>query len=172
MYTLISGKECENISNLNLVRLKKNEYPARVNLELIINPKYRIYFSDSKLSEKLENYLQNHQTKFTPYLGTSSMIANFGYINTFDYYVQRKKTTEISSIMPYISNIPNVVIERDKFYAMEQSIPARINENRELVSTYSAIYNPNGQSIKIRDIEEVNTFQYEGREHNFVFLPT
>ena len=99
------------------------------------------------------------------------MIANFGYINTFDYHVQRKKTAEILSIMPYISKIPNVVIENDKFYAIEQCIPARINENRELLSTYSAIYNPNGQSIKIRDIEEVNTFYYEGREHNFVFLP-
>jgi CRISPR-associated protein Cas5h len=152
-------------------RATKRNYYARVNMELLVNPKYRIYFSDIELLKNLDIATRNHETVYTPYLGTSTMIANFEYVGTFDYTVQRKEIADMSSIIPYSGKIPSPVIERGKLYAIEQNIPGRINENRELLSSFSALYSPNAQQIKIRNIE-VNTFEYNGTENNFVFLPS
>lgn len=151
-------------------RITKKNYHARVNMELLVNPKYRIYFSDMEFSKNLDHAIRNHQTVYTPYLGTSTMIANFEYIGTFDYIVKYKETADISSIIPYSEKIPSLVIEKNKLYAIEQNIPGRISEDRELLSSFSALYSPNAEPIKIRNIE-VNTFDYNGRENNFVFLP-
>lgn len=152
--------------------VKKKQYYARINMELLVNPKYRIYFNDLKLSGDLEDALASHKTVFTPYLGTSSMLANFSYMGTFNYEVRKKETAEISSVVPYFDIIPNVVLEKDRVYALEQSMPGRLSEKRELLLSYSAVYSPEGQaSIKVRDIE-VNTFDHNGVEHNFVFLPS
>jgi len=150
---------------------KKKTYHTRINMELLVDPKYRIYFDDPTLSNELTSMLKNHHTVFTPYLGTSSMIANFNYVGSFDYVQQKKNVVEISSVVPYSGRMPNILIEKDKIYAVEQNMPGRLNEERELMSSYSAIYGPNGQAtIKVRDME-VNTFHYDGVEHNFVFLP-
>jgi CRISPR-associated protein Cas5h len=146
-------------------------YHTRVNMELLVSPRYRIYFNDSTLSSELTSMLESHQTVFTPYLGTSTMIANFDYVGSFDYVQQKKDPAEISSVIPYFDRMPNILIEKDKIYAVEQNMPGRLNEKRELMSSYSAIYGPAGQvTIKVRDME-VNTFHYGGVEHNFVFLP-
>jgi CRISPR-associated protein Cas5h len=151
---------------------KKKDFHARINLELLVNPKYRIYFSQPAYNQKkLESMLKKHQTVFTPYLGTSTMIANFKYINTFDYSILNKQVANISSIIPYSGKIPDMIIEKDKFYAIEQNIPGRISQSRDLLSSYSAIYSPKGESIKIRNFE-VNVFDYNGVEHEFVFLPS
>ena len=152
---------------------KKKNYYARVNMELLVNPKYRIYFSNSKLSEELAGTISKHETVFTPYLGTSSMIANFEYVGTFEYDVKLKSVSELESIVPYSKNkvLPDIVIEKDKLYAIEQNMPGRLDENRELLSSYSVIYNPSGQTIKIRNAE-VNVFHHNGEEKNFVFLPS
>ena len=153
------------------VTKKSDPYHARVNMELLVNPKDRIYFDDPELSDGLADMLAGHQTVFTPYLGTSTMIANFAYVDVFDYDATRKEVAEISSIVPYSDRMPNVVIEKDKVYAIEQNVPGRLNEKRELLSSYSAIYSPDGQTtIKVRDIE-VNTFNHGGVGHSFVFLP-
>jgi CRISPR-associated protein Cas5h len=151
---------------------KKKDFNARINMELLVNPKYRIYFSQPNgYQKKLEYMLKNHQTVFTPYLGTSTMIANFKYVNTFDCTLSNKQIANVSSIIPFSSEIPNMIVEKDKFYAIEQNIPGRINQSRELLSSYSALYSSEGQTIKVRNFE-VNTFTYNDKEHDFVFLPS
>lgn len=153
------------------VSKKDDTYHARVNMELLVDPKYRIYFDHPRLSDELGDMLAAHRTIFTPYLGTSTMIANFVHVGTFDYDVEKKEVAAVSSVVPYSDRIPSIVIEKEKTYAIEQSMPSRLNEKRELMSSYSAVYSPDGQStIKVRDIE-VNTFHHDGAEHSFVFLP-
>jgi len=151
---------------------KKKDFRTRVNLELLVSPKYRIYFSqENGCQEKLKCMLKQHHTVFTPYLGTSTMIANFNYIDTFDYIFLKKDVADVCSIIPFSDKIPNMIIEKDKFYAIEQNIPGRLNHNRELLFSYSAVYSPKGQSIKIRNFE-VSSFVYNGKEHDFVFVPS
>ena len=170
----IMGKYVMN----KIINIKK-EFRTRINLELLINPKYRIYFSDKKYNLELETKLKNHQTVYTPYLGTSTMIANFEYINTFDLHTHNKnneKFIEISSIVPYINKIPTLMIEKDRIYAIEQNIPAKINKDRDLISSYSAIYNPTNGKIKVKDIEyqsiNYTNIVKEDSVENFVFIPS
>lgn len=154
------------------------DFRTRINLELLVNPKYRIYFSDNKYNSELETKLKNHQTVYTPYLGTSTMIANFEYINTFYLYTHKSnvKFIEISSIVPYINKIPTLMIEKDRIYAIEQNIPAKINKDRDLISSYSAIYNPTNGKIKVKDIEyqsiNYTNIVKEDSVDNFVFIPS
>lgn len=158
----------------------KQDFPTRtrINLELLVNPKYRIYFSDKKYNLELETKLKNHQTVYTPYLGTSTMIANFEYIKTFDFYTHKnnQEFIEISSIVPYINKVPTLIIEKDKIYAIEQNIPAKINEDRDLISSYSAVYNPTNGKIKVKDIEyqsiNYTNIVKEDSVDNFVFIPS
>lgn len=152
---------------------KKKVFNARTSMELLVDPKYRVYFYDAsnEHQSKLELALENHRTVYTPYLGTSSMIANFSYLDTYGYDTVDKDITEISSVIPYNGNIPDILIEKDRTYAIEQNIPTRLNQNRELMSSFSALYNPKGKSIKVRN-SKVNSFDQSGVEINFVFLPS
>jgi CRISPR-associated protein Cas5h len=156
---------------------KKKAFNARTTMELLVDPKYRIYFCDTSnlnrrsLNQQLEHALKNHRTVYTPYLGTSSMIAIASYLDTYDYDTVDKNIAEISNIIPYNGNLPDIVIEKDRTYAVEQNIPARLNQDRELMSSFSAVYNPNGKSMKVRNIK-VNSFDRNGIEVNFVTLPS
>ena len=153
---------------------RKKIYHARVNMELLVNPKYRIYFSDENLSEQLAHMIANHECTFTPYLGTSTMLSNFSYVGTLDYDTKKKDIVEISSVIPYRyrdkDKMPDVVIESGKLYAIEDNIPGRLDQNRDLLYSYSALYSPNAQTIKIRNAE-TNVFFHDGKEDSFVFLP-
>ncbi len=151
---------------------KKKPFNARTGIELLVDPKYRVYFcSTSNVHQKLKLALEKHHTVYTPYLGTSSLIANFSYLGTYYYDTSFRDIAEISTVIPYNRDLPNVIIEKDRTYAVEQNIPARLNQDRELISSFSALYSPKGKSIKVRDIR-VNSFEQNGEEINFAILPS
>lgn len=150
--------------------VKKKDFRARASLELLVEPKYRVYFSDPNLGKSLEETLKKHETIFTPYLGTSTMLADFTYIGTFDYNVTKKETTELSSIIPYRDRFPDIAVEKQMLYAVEQDVPGRISKDRDLLSTYYAVYSPEGKNIKVRNVE-VNAYMDSSGEQNFVFIP-
>jgi len=150
--------------------VKKKDFRARVSLELLVEPKYRVYFSDPNLGKDLEARLKKHETIFTPYLGTSTMLAEFTYIGTFDYNVTKRETSELSSIIPYRNRFPDIAVEKQMLYAVEQDIPGRISKDRDLLSTYYAVYSPEGKKIKVRNAE-VNAYRDNSGEQNFVFIP-
>lgn len=155
---------------LRIVSSKK-DFRARVGMELLIEPKYRVYFSERNHNSQLAELLERHETVFTPYLGTSTMIANFSYLGTFEYTASIQDLSELSSILPYRGRLPAIAVERGINYVIEQDIPGRINGNRELLSSYSAIYNPDGLKIKVKNMV-VNSFKFRGSQQNFVFLPS
>ncbi len=148
------------------------DFHGRASLELLVQPQYRVYFNHPDFNNELVNNLKEHQTVFTPYLGTSSMIANFDFVEYVDYTTQRKNMAEMFSIIPFSGKIPDIIIEKDKLFAIEQNLPISLNENRELTGTYSALYSPKGEKIKVRNMD-VNVIRLStGEEHNFVFLPS
>lgn len=150
--------------------VKKKNFRARASLELIVEPKYRVYFSDQNLGKGLEETLKKHETIFTPYLGTSTMLADFTYVGSFDYNVTKRETSELSSIIPYRDRFPDIAVEKQMLYAVEQDIPGRISKDRDLLSTYYAVYSPEGKKIKVRNVE-VNAYMDSSGEQNFVFIP-
>jgi CRISPR-associated protein Cas5h len=156
------------------MHVSPEKFRARVKIELLEEPKFRIYFSqESNVYDSLKQKLLNHETIFTPYLGTSSMLASFEYIDEYDYTVSSgDEAVEVSTIIPFFTKKPpKVHLENGKKYAFEQNIPVHITADREVKGYYDAAYSPNGSSIKTSQIETQTIETKSGREH-IVFIPT
>lgn len=146
----------------------KGTYTSLVSLELLVEPRYRIYVDDSTIEQELARSLLAHKTSYTPYLGTNTMIANFEYVGCFEYHEQ-KKDANVESVVPFTGRLPDLEVLRGVQYSIEEDIPARIDADRNLKLSYSVVYNPLGGTVGLRN-SMVTTVVDRG-EHNIVFLP-
>jgi CRISPR-associated protein Cas5h len=146
---------------------------TRVKMEFLRAPRYRIYFDDSKdTKDILEDRLRNHETAFTPYLGSSSMLANFAYIGRFNYaHIELTNPASVSSVVPFFKQIPKISLEQDVTFAVEQGLPIHMTSQRESVGTYDAVYNPSGEQLIIMGIE-AERIEMNERDEIVAFLPT
>ena len=145
-------------------------------MNLLREPRYRIYFDCSEVNQDLERKLSKHETVFTPYLGSSSMIANFKYIDRYQYKtVDVTGSTSVASIIPFFKTMPKIHLEKDVAFAVEQNLPIRLtpDPDRILTGTYNAVYNPLGAELKVLSSEEPmqEVLMQEGKSYVF-FIPT
>lgn len=174
MHTHVDAwKDFGNYLKTGSMHISPEKFRARVKIELLEEPRFRIYFCHEPDTQTLlKSKLQNHETVFTPYLGTSSMLANFEYIGEYDYVnSEGYEPVEVSTIIPFIKTPPKVHLENGKTYAFEQNIPIHITVDREVKGYYDAAYSPNGFGIKVSQIETKTVETRSGRE-NIVFIPT
>ena len=149
--------------------------PRRI--QLLCEPKYRIYFSceDESFMRILTVNLAEKKTVFTPYLGTSSMLANFQLTSADAEYqnvgIPEDKPVSVLSIVPFKEKMPKVFISEGSKYAIEQNIPIHITAEREPAGFYSAIYSPDGKEILVSGIS-LQRVKVNGREHYVLFIPT
>lgn len=155
------------------MHISPDKFRARVKVEFLQDPRFRIYFSHTtNIQENIRHKLGKHETTFTPYLGTSSMIANFEYVDEYPYKtVSTEESVYVSSIIPYIETAPRIHLEDGVTYAFEQNIPIHITREREVTGYFNAAYSPNGSRIKVSGIESQVVDTEQGREH-VIFLPT
>jgi len=148
-------------------------FRTRVKMEFLRAPRYRIYFDDSEdTKEMLEERFRNHETAFTAYLGSSSMLANFDYIGRFNYtHIELANPSFVASVVPFFKKIPRISLEQDVTFAVEQGLPIHMTSGRELMGTYDAVYNPSGASLVVTGIE-AERVQMSERDEIVVFLPT
>ena len=84
--------------------------------EILYEPKYRIYFSceDETIMRDLAKNLADKKTVFTPYLGTSNMLANFQLVSQDAVYqnvvVPEAKPVPVSSIVSFKNKMPKVFV--------------------------------------------------------------
>ena len=153
---------------------RRVEFRTRVKMEVLREPHYRMYFDhpSQEIKDELEDKLAHHKTAFTPYLGSSSMIANFRYIGRPTY-----ETTEtsgpiaVSSIVPFFTMMPRIRLRRNVTFAVEENLPIHLTSERALRGTYNAVYNPTGAELEVFDIEAQRVSTQE-REFHVVFVPT
>jgi len=155
------------------MHISPDRFRARVKLEFLQDPKFRIYFSHtSDVQKSVREKLREHETVFTPYLGTSSMIANFEYIGEYPCIaISAREPVRVSSIIPFIKDAPKIHIENGMTYAFEQNIPIHITASREVVGFFNAAYSPLGSEIKVSGVEVQAIDTGQGQEH-VIFLPT
>jgi len=155
------------------MRISPDKFRARVRVEFLRDPKFRIYLSHTyDVQDSIRQKLRKHETLFTPYLGTSSMIANFEYIGEYPYMtVSTEEPVHVSSIVPFIKTAPKIHLENGVTYAFEQNIPIHITANREVTGYFDAAYSPLGSKIKISGVEVQAVDTDQGQEH-VIFLPT
>lgn len=174
MHTHVDAwREFNNYLKTGSMHIPPEKFRARVKIELLEEPKFRIYFSHESNTQSLLKYrLENHETIFTPYLGTSSMLANFEYVGEYDYSsTSNDETVAVSTIIPFTRIPPTIHLENGKTYAFEQNIPIHITANREVTGYYDAAYSPNGFNIKVSQIETQTIETKSGREY-IAFIPT
>jgi len=148
------------------------EFRTPMKMELLRDPRYRIYFDDEKAKEDLKRKLVGHETVFTPYLGSSSMIANFKYIDRYRYEtVKATNPISVASIVPFFTVMPRIHLEKNVTFAVEQNIPIHLTSERVLTGTHNAVYNPSGDELKVLDVE-AQKVQVHERELHVVFIPT
>jgi CRISPR-associated protein Cas5h len=153
--------------------LKHNRAPR--SMEIIREPKYRIFFysEDMELVSRLASKMERHQTVYTPYLGSSNMLANFHLIDATASIreIKSEDYLPISSIIPFRDKMPAIKIQKGVTIAVEHNIPAHITAKRELQYSYSAVYNPAGSGeIWAKDIKVYNV-NYREESSNIVFIP-
>jgi CRISPR-associated protein Cas5h len=149
------------------------EFRTVVKMELLRDPHYRIYFDDCEETKQvLEKMLLNHETVFTPYLGSSSMLANFKYIGRYNYEtVKLANPTPVASIVPFFTVMPRIHLEKDVTFAVEQNVPIHLTSDRVLSGTYDAVYSPTAAELKVLGVEAQRVRMQEDELH-VVFIPT
>lgn len=148
----------------------KNAPRSPTPFEFVKEPKYRIYiwFNDKDKEAKgayvdLKEFLQQHKSFYTPYLGIAGMIANFNFIGEFDANIQYSKNEEIIHTVVR-KDKSRLIIEEGKRYIVER-IPICMDTNRVVQEYGDVFFEANAKPIKVRD-----TTYYKIGGDNVVFI--
>jgi len=158
--------------NINLIKTDegfflwdiRNTPRSPTPFEFIKEPKYRIYvwLKDKEMREKLKEFLQNHQSFYTPYLGISELIANFNFVGEFDVYKKSGKKEEIHTVVR--KDRSKLILEEDKKYVKER-IPIFMDSNRVVQEYADVFFKVDAESLKVKDVAF-----YKIGEENVIFL--
>ncbi|HJT85027.1 MAG TPA: type I-B CRISPR-associated protein Cas5b, partial [Nitrososphaeraceae archaeon] len=158
----------------NKTTSKKIQFAVPTSVEFLVNPIYRIYIDNEKINNFLSIKLKNKQSHFTPYLGSSSMIAFIKYIGEYSYKdIKLKDYQPIKSILYFLDRIPKLKLEKDLKFAIEDSLPIHIDKDRNLAGNYKVIYSPDAKDLMVNDdIVSKIDFVNNGNNKTYVkFLP-
>lgn len=159
----------------NQREITQKVFTVPVSVEFLRNPNYRIYIDDEKINEKLIQHLENKQTYYTPFLGTSSMICYLHYVKTTTYRPvssKHNKYVPLNSIVPFSRKVPKVRLERDVFYAIEDGLTIHLDNQRVSSGTYKILYSPEMSQLEVADEEDLIEFEINGIRTYVKFLPT
>lgn len=161
----------KKIFTLNYVNTKKNYFEnSPVNVELLLNPEYRIYVSlkndeDTALQElfkKLKENISNHKSVYTVSLGSAFCLANFNFIGVFDLELKSGNSVLIHSVIPRDGN--KIVIDKDNHVIIE-NMPHRLNSERKPVEFCDFYGDIKGDGLKVSD-----TSYYQIGDKNVIFF--
>lgn len=156
------------IDTKHFSRMNQIKNRIRILFEFLKDVKYRIFFrhENIELYNETKEFIENHKSVYTPYLGLSENIANFCYIGD-----EKCKEIIADSFIKIDSVIPepkyariNIDIEEEKEYDSEL-MPIVMNEKRIVEEYNNIFFERNGLPI----IVKVNKF-YEIDDERILFL--
>ncbi len=158
----------KNISNKNIL------FSVPASIEVLVNPIYRIYFDGGDASNSdLSSYLQRKASHYTPYLGTSSMIAYTNYIGIFEYATFNiTEFHEINSVIPFKDYIPDIKLDKESRFAIEEGLTMHLDKERIPTGTYKVIYRPEPSPLFLRNESIAQMLSNSSTIENVIFLPT
>jgi CRISPR-associated protein Cas5h len=158
--------------NINLIKTDegfflwdiRNASRSPTPFEFVKEPKYRIHvwLKDKDLRKKLKEFLQNHQSFYTPYLGISELIANFNFVGEFDVHEKSGEEEEIHTVVR--KDKSKLILEEGKKYVKER-IPIFMDSNRVVQEYADVFFEANARPLKVR-----GTAFYKIGEENVIFL--
>ncbi|MEM2943690.1 MAG: type I-B CRISPR-associated protein Cas5b [Methanomassiliicoccales archaeon] len=133
--------------NLQEARGQRTQIP----FEYVKRPHYRIFcwISNMEDYDKLRELVSRHKSVYTPYLGISECLANFGFFGEFLEVREKKAESDCVDISTVIlgENF-QIKIEPGKRYGKVR-IPHTMNSKRVVTKFADIIYEENGNTIKI-----------------------
>lgn len=144
------------------------QFAVPASVEFLVDPRYRFYVDSQRqdINKELLFKLENNQSYFTPYLGTSSMISFIKYVGEFEYnkvttttITNKKEYFPVSSIIPFSQKMPNIKLERESKFAVEDGLPVHVDNTRTPHGTYKVVYSPDANMLQVidPDLIEVQT---------------
>lgn len=148
--------------NLNFVdtktatKMSRIKTRTQIKTEFLKDISYRIYFQhqNQELLQKLYDYIKAHKTVYSISLGLSENLANFNFVNEYEY-------EEINDNEEWINIVTALMIgnylkrgdidfnEEGKEYFSDK-VALEMKPDREVVNYAQVVYERNGQSIKAK----------------------
>ncbi|MDK2821810.1 MAG: CRISPR-associated protein Cas5h [Clostridia bacterium] len=156
------------INTKEAIDMSKIKTRSRVKVELLKEPKYRIYLhhKDSGIYKKVKEFLSCGKNYYTLSLGLSELIANYSFIGEEDVKEigQDTEFTPVHSVLPLFEEL-EIKFEGDKEY-LKDTVPNVQNAERNVVEYIKVIFEKNGHPIICKPQNYLETKAGE----RFVFL--
>jgi CRISPR-associated protein Cas5h len=156
---------------INMPIPKVPSFSVPASIELLIHPKYRIFFDGGTINKKLYDMLKSKKSHYTPYLGSSSMICSAKIVGNFEYAKSNESEYKVSSVISFFDEIPKITLNNDSKFAIEEGLPIHIDKDRMPYGTYNVVYSPNMGKIQITK-DEIYSIKMGKETTNVKFLPT
>jgi len=124
-------------------QIKRNGGRSPTRFEFLKNPQYRIYFhhTNDEIYKRLKTCLERHECIYTPCLGLSECVANFGYVGEFgvEAVSPNGERVGMNSVVPFdiISNSEGINFT-DTGHFISMRLPTEMDTQR-IVKKYSNI---------------------------------
>lgn len=136
--------------SMHLFEINSSGKRTQVPAEFLKDVKYRFYISvdDDEIMTKLYEFIKEHKSVYTPYLGITECICNFELVGEGIFSVEELngENVEIDSVV--LKKDTNILIEPNKKYGVVKS-PGFMNNDRSVRSFIEYYYEDNGKPIKV-----------------------
>lgn len=136
------------IDTKQAIDMSKIKNRTQVNLEVIKDCKFRIYFyhKDKEFYDKLKELLIDKKCVYSISLGLSELIANYKFIGEFEAErFENKEFVEIDTLIPFNEDI-SIKIQDGREY-LKDTVYNEMNEKREITEYISVLYERTGKTI-------------------------
>ena len=125
---------------------KRTQVPA----EFLKDVKYRFYISlkDDEIMTKLYEFIKEHKSVYTPYLGITECICNFELVGEGIFSVEELSGEKVEIDSVVLKKDTNIIIEPDKKYGVVKS-PGFMNNDRSVRKFIEYFYEDNGKPIQV-----------------------
>jgi CRISPR-associated protein Cas5h len=147
---------------------------ARVPVELVRNPRYRIFVqhSDSELLDRLRSCVEKAESYFTPCLGITECLAEVSFVD----WIEQKDFVEgnlgpvmCTSVAPRSAADPDLLaMEGQAYHLVEHTFPYEGTVDRQFTH-HRVLMERNGQPFPV--IAKTRPFIYEGKGHFYLEEP-
>lgn len=165
---LIHTKDARGLG-MNLITKR-----TQIRFEFLKSPKFRIYFAYAGKEEKLKNLKQNlfeHKSVYTPVLGLSENIADFKFIDEFDFEtIQSNEYVPIQTVIPLgqVSDDYGTKFDYNAEYFSERHA-LMLTTERIVIKYDDILFERNGKPIEIKLKENYFELQNDGKD-KIVFI--
>jgi len=154
--------DTESVQTMNIIKQH-----TRIKFEFLKDARFRIYFShtDPDIYVAAREMIANHKCVYTPCLGISEHIANFGYIGEFPLKkIEMPHEISLESVIPK-DQIQKIQFESGKEY-MTETLPNEMEKDRTVTEYQQFMFERNGKPI----LATVNHHYEVGNNDRILFM--